>query len=296
MTLFPQALLDHLAGEVTTVCHCWRLTRRDGTVLGFTDHDRALMVDGLACEPATGFSASEARESLGLQVDGSEVEGALSSERIAEADIADGLYDGARVETLLVNWQAPQDFAVIRTAVIGRLTVADGGFRAELASLTQSLDQPNGRYFRRSCDAELGDGRCRFDLEQAGFAGEGTVTAVEAAHAVMVEGLDTFEAGWFAHGFLTWTSGEATGRRERVIAHEERGEGVRLTLWGEGRRAIAAGDAFTIVAGCDKRFETCKAKFANQLNFRGFPHLPGNDAAYAYVAEGQVFDGGPLAP
>ena len=54
------------------------------------------------------------------------------------------------------------------------------------------------------------------------------------------------------------------------------------------------GDTFSVFAGCDKTFATCKAKFDNALNFRGFPHLPGNDAAYAYVVDGGRFDGGPL--
>ena len=56
------------------------------------------------------------------------------------------------------------------------------------------------------------------------------------------------------------------------------------------------GDTFSVVAGCDKKFATCKAKFANALNFRGFPHLPGNDAAYGYVVDGGQFDGGPVVP
>ena len=60
--------------------------------------------------------------------------------------------------------------------------------------------------------------------------------------------------------------------------------------------AAAAGDTFSVVAGCDKKFATCKAKFANALNFRGFPHLPGNDAAYGYVVDGGRFDGGPVVP
>ena len=61
-------------------------------------------------------------------------------------------------------------------------------------------------------------------------------------------------------------------------------------------RAGAGGDAFTVKAGCDKAFSTCKAKFANDLNFQGFPHLPGNDAAYGYATEEQIFDGSPLVP
>jgi len=45
-------------------------------------------------------------------------------------------------------------------------------------------------------------------------------------------------------------------------------------------------DTFTITAGCDKTFPTCKAKFANQINFRGFPHMPGNKFLMAFPSSG----------
>jgi uncharacterized phage protein (TIGR02218 family) len=50
---------------------------------------------------------------------------------------------------------------------------------------------------------------------------------------------------------------------------------------------LAAGDVFTVTAGCDKRFATCSGRFANALNFRGFPHLPGNDFVVAYAVPGE---------
>ena len=88
MSNFPEPLAGHLQGTVTTVCHCWRLTRKDGTISGFTDHDRPLVVDGTGFEPQSGLSASEARDTLGLAVDTVDVEGALSSDSIRDEDIA----------------------------------------------------------------------------------------------------------------------------------------------------------------------------------------------------------------
>lgn len=296
MTTYPAALAAHFARDVTTVSHCWRLTRRDGTVWGFTDHDRRLVVDGLTFEPETGLSASEARDSLGLAVDTVDVEGALSSQRISDEDIAAGLYDGAKVETLLVNWRRPADFAVIRTATIGKITRSDERFVAELESLVTALDQPNGRYVTRSCDAELGDARCGFLLDQPGFTAIGTVAAVGASDTLGVAGLEAYEAGWFSSGTLAWTSGARAGRAERVVAHRREGSTTSLVLLACIGPAVAPGDAFSIAAGCDKSFATCKVKFANALNFRGFPHLPGNDSAYSYVTDGGVFDGGPIVP
>lgn len=290
----PAGLADHLGRAVTSVCHCWRLARKDGVVSGYTDHDRPLIFDGTAFEPETGLSASEARSSLGLAVDTVDVEGALSSDRIRNEDIAAGLYDNATVETFLVNWMSPGQFALLRTATVGKITRSDQRFIAELESATHALDQLRGRYVSRSCDAELGDQRCGVALNQPQFSGNGTVLAVVEPDMLTVSGLNAFAPGWFGHGTLTWTTGMRAGRSERIVDHRRDGLGVTLVLGSHSGSPAAAGDAFSVRAGCDKTFATCKAKFSNVLNFRGFPHLPGNDAGYAYVTEGGNFDGGPI--
>lgn len=294
MSRFSPSLREHLERDCTTLCHCWRLERRDGQVLGFTDHDLPLTVDGQLYEPQSGFTQSEARSSLGMAADTVDIEGALSSDRLPEADIASGLFDGAQVETLLVNWCDPSQFAHLRKAVIGKITRADGHFLAELESIAASLDKPNGRYLRRSCDARLGDERCQVSLTGAQWNGGGAVAAVEAVGAVRVHGpVDGFADGWFTFGEITWTSGMLKGRTFSVAGHMATAQGTLLHL-PVAAPMPAPGDSFTIVAGCDKSFAACKIKFANPENFRGFPHLPGNDAAYAYVAEGVEFDGRPL--
>lgn len=282
----------HLGREVTTLCHCWRLTRRDGVALGFTDHDEGLSFDGTAFQSETGLSASEAKSSLGLGTDTVDVDGALSSAAIAEADISAGLYDGATVEAFLVNWREPAQRELLRRATVGKVVAADGRFTAELQSLAATLDQPSGRFVTRACDAEVGDGRCKVALNVLAFKGSGVVTAISAAGALKVSGLGSFAAGWFSGGVLSWSVG---GRAVRVREHRKESGGVEIVLEAGGP-GVAAGDAFSVTAGCDKSFATCGVKFGNRVNFRGFPHLPGNDAAYAYVADGVEFDGKALVP
>ena len=46
-----------------------------------------------------------------------------------------------------------------------------------------------------------------------------------------------------------------------------------------------------IRAGCDKRLETCRDRFANALNFRGFPNIPGQDAVLRYASSGDANQG-----
>lgn len=290
MTAITEELASHLATTCTTLCHCWKVKRSDGVAFGFTDHDEPLEVDGFPYQPETGFTQSEVRSSLGFSVDTTEVEAALSSDAIREADIDAGLFDGAKVTTLLVNWREPAQHMVLRRASVGRITRSDGRFVAELESLAASLDRPNGRYLRRRCDATLGDARCGVNLGPSRFNGSGSIIGRIAPMAFAVSGIGSFAPGWFSHGVLTWTSGAAESSKVSVIDHRKGIEGVVLTLE-SGAATPQPGDAFAIVAGCDKVFGTCKAKFSNPLNFRGFPHLPGNDAAYRYVSEGAEFDG-----
>lgn len=269
----------------TTLCFCWRVTKTDGTALGFTDHDRGLVFDGSSFEPQSGFSQSEAQSSLGLAVDTAEIEGALSSVRLSEDEIDAGLFDGAKVETFRVDWTAPESAELIRVSAIGKITRRDRALVAELESLVRNFDRPAGRYLRRSCDAELGDARC--GVAMAGFGTAGIVVSRAGTGTYVVSELDAYADGWFGGGKLT-----IEGRAYGVTAHRRGTEGVLVTL--EGGGDLVSGAAFAITAGCDKAFATCRDKFANALKFRGFPHLPGNDVAYGYVSEDGVFDGGAI--
>ena len=64
-------------------------------------------------------------------------------------------------------------------------------------------------------------------------------------------------------------------------------DGVLIELWQRPPQPLAVSDAFTVTAGCDKRFATCRDRFANGANFRGFPHIPGNDFVIAYPVPGR---------
>lgn len=287
----PAELESHLQGEVTSHCFAWLIRRSDGIVLGFTDHDRTLSVDGVACDPLTGLNSSEASTALGLSVAGGEVEGVLSSEKISDIDIEQGRYDGASIEAYLVNWTAPAQHMLLRRWTAGRISRSGSRFVIELKGAAAAFDAVRGRRVLRHCDASLGDSRCGVNIGDPRYFAESTVLAAEE-RSLTTAGLEGFASGWFSGGMLSWTDGANRGRSVRVTDHA----GQILKLAEPPVMPVTVGDAFRVIAGCDMSFATCKGKFANGANFRGFPHLPGNDAAYAYVNGGGEYDGSALVP
>ncbi len=281
-------LQAHLDEGTTTLAWCWRITRSDGVAFGFTDHDLGLVFDGTAFEPESGLTASEVRSGSDLSVDAQDAAGVLSSDRITETDILGGRWDNAEVEVWRVNWADPSQRVLMRRGAIGQIRRGRLAFVAEVRSLAHVLGQTVGRTFQATCDAALGDARCSIDLDDSAFKGTGAVTGLLRDRSFTVSGLGGFSITWFTLGTLEWTSGANAGRRAEVLGHDLTGGVTVLTLLEAPIRTIANGDAFTVRAGCDKRIETCGTKFANTVNFRGFPSIPGQDAVLRYATR----DGG----
>jgi uncharacterized phage protein (TIGR02218 family) len=292
MKQLPAGLAPHLEGGATTLCWCWRLTRRDGARMGFTDHDRDLVFDATTFEAAAGFSASEIHESLGLGVANLEVESALSSDRLREIDILAGLYDDAGVEIWRVNWKAPDQRVLMRKGSLGELRRSGIAFTAEVRGLSHYLQQPQGRLYQYSCDADLGDARCGLSL--TALSATGSVATLTSPRSFTASGLAVLASDWATRGLLRFTTGANAGRSFEVKRQLKSGGTVTLELWQEPVAPVQPGDAFSVTAGCDKQHATCRDKFSNTANFRGFPHMPGNDFVTAVARPGSVprIDGG----
>jgi uncharacterized phage protein (TIGR02218 family) len=291
----PSALQLKLDSGVTTLCHCWKLTRRDGVVQGFTDHDDDLVIDGVTYRAGTGFTSSEATSRFDLSVDGAEIAGALSDDALLDGDLAAGRYDAASVETWLVDGSEVALRVLTARSTLGEVKREGQAFSAELRGLADSLSQDSGRLFTARCSADLGDAHCRFDLVAAGLQGEGAVTSIGSTSTIVAAGLDAFSEGVFTGGRLTWTSGANDGLSVEIKEHRVMSGHARLSLWQAMPEPIAGEDSFTVTAGCDKRVATCRERFNNVVNFRGFPQIPGNDFVIASPDTGAGNDGGSMA-
>lgn len=277
MKTLPTGMQVHLDSKATTLCWCWRITRTDSTKLGFTDHDEDLTFDSTTFEAATGFTASEIKQTLGLSVDDLDAAGALSSAKLDEGDLSAGLYDDAAIEVWRVNWSDTDQRVLMVSGSIGEVRRGNLSFVAELRSLAHYLSQPTGRIYQYACDADLGDTKCAVDTDLAVNKGTGTTSVIDNAYHFKATGLSAFDDAWFSGGLLTWTSGVNNGRVMEVKYHIQDGAIATIELWRSMPDTPSIGDTFTVTAGCDKTFETCKDKFSNGDNFRGCPHIPGSN-------------------
>ena len=279
MRTFSAALEAQTQLSTTTWCHCWRITRRDAVVQGFTDLDTDITVAGVLYRASTGMTTSALSTKAAYNVDTVEASAFTDAVYVKAADLDAGLYDGAQVTLLKVNYTAPQDGGIIlRTGELGQISRRDEAYTAELRGLMYKMQVQVPRVIAPTCDADLGDLRCGVNLPALTVAG--TATSVQAARTAFTDTGRAEVTNYFRFGLVTWTGGANNGRRVEVKTHAAGGV---FTLALPMATDIQVGDTFTVSPGCDKLRATCRDKFSNIINFRGFPDLPGRDRVLRIV-------------
>jgi uncharacterized phage protein (TIGR02218 family) len=279
MKTLASAATTHLALQRTNLAMCWKITRLDSTVLGFTDYHEDLVVSGLTYESQAGMvRATAISGSSDLSVANADVETVLDSDAIDREDLEAGLFDYAEVKIFLVNYLAPDAWQIkLLRGRLGEVSMGRSTAQAELRSLTELLKQRIGRTHEVACSYELGDAKCGVDLDD--FRVTGTVTSVVNQHRIG-DSSRTQAAGYFAQGKITFTSGNCTGLSMEIQTWTG-GSSKQFVLSLDMPYPIEVGDAYSASAGCNKTYATCVAKFSNQ-NFSGFPYIPGTDFALSF--------------
>lgn len=262
-----RAFLDR---ELDTVATFWRVWRRDGVALGFTTHDRDLWFAGMLHRAAPGLTPSAIRRTSGLADEGADVEGALSHDCIAEADLAAGRYDEASVAIGAVDWTT-LEHVVLWQGSIGSVSREGTGFTAELASAKAALAIDPVPRSSPVCRARFCDSGC--GLSAPRFTRRAVVASVADSRVQFA----AIEPALYRGGELRWLDGPLAGLDAQVLAADE--TGLQLdrppTTVEPGMRAL-------LREGCDHTVATCAARFGNAENFQGEPFLPGTDLLAHY--------------
>ncbi|MEH6662950.1 MAG: phage BR0599 family protein, partial [Parasphingorhabdus sp.] len=118
------------------------------------------------------------------------------------------------------------------------------------------------------------DRQCKLSLYR--YQREGRILSVDG-DSFAVEALGD-AAPDFAFGSLRFLDGPNCGLSYAIIDGEA--GVVRLAHW--PAQTVTPGTRVLLTEGCNKNFATCRDRFANSINFRGEPYLPGNDLLTRY--------------
>lgn len=254
-------LKNHLAEELLTVATCWKLRLANGKVMGFTDHDEDLNINGIIYKSSSGFTASSILLNSNLKTDNLEIEGILNSDEIKEEEVFAGRYDFANIKIFLLNYKDPsQGIISLCSGTFGKITLNNGRFIVEIRGLSAKLEQNVVELYSSTCRAQFCDDKCKIDAKK--FSKVSIVTQVIDEKKFKDTNL-TESDEYYKHGIVKFSTFEA-------IVKEYKDQVVTLFTAHE----ISAGDQYSILAGCDKTFSTCQNKFNNAVNFRGEPHIP----------------------
>jgi hypothetical protein len=353
----PSGLLSHLQNDTTSIATCWKVTLQGSPaqILGFTDHDNNLTVDGVTYLASTGFLPTAYETQTKMAVDNLQAQGFIDSELITEQDLLNGVWDFAEVEIFQVNFKSiGSGTDVLTKGHLGNISLERGKFEAELRGVANAFTQTRNKMYQPLCRVQFGSTECGVDVGYytetgsiTGVSADGltmfdtariepgpsgkTITAISKATAGVVTsnahgfvvgqyvffyGIDgmtqlngqyalitarttntftinvnttnygTFTSGspatatastvgaggYFAGGIITFNSGDNAGLSMEV---KESAPGI-IVLQLQFSRAVQVGDTYSVVAGCTKRFkEDCVGKYANGVNFRGHPTIPG---------------------
>ncbi len=263
-----------MADRVLTWSRCARVVRTDGTIIAFTEHDKDITYDSVTYKSSISYTPTAKDSTSTLSVNNSEMQGYFALTGITKDDVVAGLYDGAEVFELLVDFSDSSLVKLLGKGYLGEVEITDNGFKAEYRSLTQKLQQTVGRFYTAECNAQLGDARCGVDLDL--FTDTGTVDTVTSNQVFTVtELIGTQSDDWYNYGLITFTSGDNNNiGREVKDFNSSTGQ---ITTFLPFPYTISSGDTISVYAGCDKRKTTCITKFDNVINFRGFDMIPGQD-------------------
>jgi len=265
-----------MQNEIVHSAWCWKVTRSDGVVLGFTSHDEDITYNGVVYKASTGFAPTAVSTSGDMAVDNLDAEGMLRSDAITAEDLRKGIYTNAAIEVFLINYQNTKDEVfLMRKGILGEVTYGKNGFKAEIRGLMEAYQQQSGKVYQKSCRVALGSTECGIYLPNWTFSGTVIGIHEDGTFVISVKKAEDF----FDYGLITWQTGKNAGSRMEIKKYYATG---KTELFLPMAYAVGIGDAFQITAGCDGNATTCRNRFNNLANFRGEPYIIGNSYSASY--------------
>ena len=271
------AMQAHLNSGATNFVMCWRLTPVSSySTIGFTEHHQDIIYKGIAYQAKSGLSTSAVKQSDELSPNNIDADFFLNLNDKQAYDFRAGIFDTALCDFFLIDALQPAlGIISLLRGSLSTIQFSRGQAGAQIDSLSARLQQNLLERSSPTCRANLGDNRCRVKL--AAFTVTGIVMKATNNNQVFIDDKRTEATNHFNQGLLTWLSGNNQGL---CVDIKRFTKGGTFLFFEPLFKPISLGDRYQVVRGCDKTVKTCETVFNNVVNFRGEPHLPGNDQIF----------------
>lgn len=263
--------------QVLTLATCFKIELEDGRIFGFTTHSRDIeFIEDNIIYKSSSFTPTASSKSSQMNVDNMDCQLLIDNIDIKKEDIEKGLWDNASVYIFRINWMIkPYSYVNIDKVVngnIGEVEKHKSAFKTEFRSMTQYLQNNIIDDTKSTCNAFFGDNRCKINKDD--YTSTGQITNIISDTEIITSGLQK-ETDYFNYGIIEFTSGNAKGIKIEI--KQNIGPTNKIEFQLPLNYVLSIGDNFKIISGCNKNKYTCKNKFNNLLNFRGFSFIPGMD-------------------
>lgn len=253
---------------------CLRIVTTGGQTVRVTRYPVDLvMSNGATYQTGSGFDFTGYEATAGFSPAAIDLEGILGFAGVTRDAVASGVFDNARCYLFACDFLAPvEDHEPIVSSILGKSTLTDNGYRFEEMSMIDALNQSVGKTYTAACAKRFGGQEfagCKIVLGPLTVTG--SLTAVTSRQIFRDAGRSE-AADWFGYGLIEFTSGANAGLGPfGVKRHEADGT---LEIFDSLFYPASIGDIYTLTPGCRKRLTDCRDKWANILNFGGFPTIP----------------------
>lgn len=276
-----------LSATVNALVTCWKISLENGTVLGFTDSDRPLTIEGVTYAPDGGFQPSDIDRDLDFSPNQISLKSYFSQQlplalftsgRLRDAEVFVFRVDPYNLPSSLSA--TPLQYDPLIRGRLGKITLTDVGFTAEVSGLQERLGTRQGWVTSPTCRFRFCDSNCGLNI--ANFTD--TITVASGSGRQSFTSTASYPNNRYLGGTLTWQTGANSGLSTSVVYSG----GNVFRLLDPAYATIQAGDTATVTRNCGKTLSDCWG-FGNGQRFGGEPGIPGGDSvAIKYSSDPNV--------
>jgi uncharacterized phage protein (TIGR02218 family) len=254
--------------------YCLEISLENNSYIRLSSADEDITFEGNLYKAADSFGLSSSEEEVSSTKSNLGLIGIIEDQQISATRINNGVFDNAIIEIFILekdNLEASK--ITISKGYLSDLQIDGDSFTFDIKPISSRLKTNIINIYSPTCRAKLGDSKCAKDLTS--YRSTGSVSEVDTSNPRLKFSDDSRaeSAGYYNYGTIKFTSGDNIGKKFEIKKYKTPEIELLLPTYEE----IKIGDEYEITAGCDKRFSSCVDKFDNAINFRGEPHIPGNE-------------------